>query len=156
MPTPPTYFLDFVSVGAVPFTDLGWRQTWGKTRAPITIAATVQDIGLYNATYDVGFAAEDHGPLFIDFYAGTFSGPSKFLYTDFPPPVSPPFGWFSIQDVRLLRDSYENQLVGETVGMSGGSFVMNGDAWSNFPFDGNQEVSHGLGTFTSCGKLYKF
>jgi hypothetical protein len=151
MPTPPTYFLDYIQVGGTP-TVAGFRANWGKLRSPIIVDDTVLDLGANNATYDVGFVAADRLPLFIDY---VFTGPPKFMYYDFPSPP-PAYGEFTIETVRVLQDRYEDQLVGETVGMTGGGFTMNSDAWSNFPLDGNQTVSSGLGSFVSVGKMYKF
>jgi len=82
MPTPPTYFLDYIQVGGTP-TVAGFRANWGKLRSPIIVDGTVLDLGANNATYDVGFVAADRLPLFIDY---VFTGPPKFMYYDFPSP----------------------------------------------------------------------
>lgn len=63
--------------------------------------------------------------------------------------------WASgINDGNLLTQDDLNQLNGETVTMSSGSFSLTTDAWTTPP--SGQTVGGSLGTITAIGKLTAF
>lgn len=161
MPTPPTYTLDYCKVGGESATD--WRQTWGRLRFPLGFDNTVVDYGSNDIEYDKGFLAAD-GSLFrqdYGFYGNFVDPPSRLFYFD-SPMSTPPYGDFAFGTFTLPpvgpgpymdEDDYA-QLTGETVTMSGGSFTIGVDSYTNPPM--TQTVASGLGTFVSVGKLTTF
>ena len=133
--------------------------TWGKLRTPIGkdnpySGGTTKTSGAFSADYDFGFTAADGSLFRASPFFTVDNPPPRFVYVDYF--VDGLFYmWASaVYDGNLLTQDDLDQLDGETVTMSGGSFTLDSDAWTNPP--AGQTVGGLLGTITSIGKLAAF
>lgn len=132
--------------------------TWGVMRTPLGVdspyaSGTVKSDYGHNTEYDKGFTAT----------AGCFFRTSPSYSTDNPPPrfVYEDYStsglfymWGLLYDGNLLVQDDYDQLAGETVTMTNGTFTLSVDAWDAVL--GGQTVSGGLGSIISIGKLTAF
>lgn len=154
MPTPPTVTPDYTVIG-----DTSAYSTWGKMRTPIGknspyAGGTTKTEGPYSADYDFGFTASD-GSLFrtSPFFVVT-DPPPRFVYDDLGA-TGQFYMWAAgLTDGNLLTQDDFDQLAGETVTLTGGSFTLSTDAWTTPP--GYQTVGGTLGTISTIGKLTAF
>ncbi len=161
---PPPLVTDYDTMGGA--SGPRWKSTWAGVRYPLALSSETQfttsyETGFASAEYDKGFVAAD-GSLFR--FDPVYSTTSRTATSaDYGIDVGPPrVGVFvlsggttspgTIQPVLDIEDL--DQLKGELVTMTFGTFGINVDAYTNPPF--RETVAPDLGNFTSIGKLYKF
>lgn len=140
--------------------------TWGAMRTPLGVdspyaSGTVKSVYGHNTEYDKGFTATAGCFIRTSPYYNTDNPPPRFVYQDNTPPGSSPtntsglfYMWGLLYDGNLLVQDDYDQLAGETVTMTNGTFTLSVDAWDAVL--GGQTVSGGLGSIVSIGKLTAF
>lgn len=161
---PPPLVTDYDTMGGA--SGPRWKSTWAAVRYPLALSSETQfttsyATGFASAEYDKGFAAADGSLFRFDaIYNSTSRTATTAVYgTDIGPPRVGAFildgGSISAGTIQPVLDIEDlGQLNGELVTMTGGTFNISGDAYTNPPF--RQTVAPDLGNFTSIGKLYKF
>jgi hypothetical protein len=156
---PPTLITDYGVVGGA-----GSYSTWAKLRTPVgrnvtsTFAVSSVIYNGHSVQYDFGFTAADGSLLKSDVYYFTcYSPPPAFHYDEDPDPDAV-LGYFylfaGIYDGNRLDKDDMDTMVGQTVTLSGGSFVITTDAWSSTP--GAESVNNNLGDISTISALASF
>lgn len=138
--------------------------TWAVLRSPLGLGSpyaggTVKSDYGHNVEYDHGFVTTENTLLPIPtVYYSQDNPPPRFVYEDTGTTPTSTAGmfymWGLLYDGNLLQEWIYDQLNGQTVTMTGGSFSISTDAWTVPP--SYQTVSGGLGTVTSIGALTYF